>query len=128
VVTWKNAVSAVKGQLTLTDKTNTQPATAGGNLKTTGGRKPANPITLEGSTASKADNSDRKMYVDLKVAQMASGDFPPQDSGLKPDPYKKILAQTLRLAFTWPADAAGADKDNRDKVTLNNPTFSTISK
>ena len=136
LVNWKTPVSATKGQIRMTDAitpTATMPGMAGGAFTIGGTRKPPNPMELAGATAPKAQGKDNqgqdvKAYVSAKVQAMKSGDFPPQFSGTDAtkytaDPWKKIASQSLRLTFTWPADAIA-----QDSVRLNNPAFVTIPK
>lgn len=108
--------------MTITGK-NDDGKVVGGTFKIGGNRKPPNPVTWEGTTFQNADGAKMSTNVSTTIAAAASGDFPPSLSKVVPDMFKVILSQTVKLTFTWPADAGKGDS-----LALINPSFIPISK
>jgi hypothetical protein len=121
-VNWARAVSIVKDQVTITGK-NGAGQMVGGDFSIGGNRKPPNPVTWEGKTFEKADGGGNSTTVSTKIEATMTGDFPPSLSVVVPDNVKLILSQTVKLTFTWPADAG-----KEDTLSLNNPSFIPLSK
>lgn len=108
--------------MTITGK-NDQNMILGGTFKIGGNRKPPNPVTWEGTTFQNADGAKASTTVSTMIQATMSGDFPPSLSKVVPDMWKVILSQTVKLTFTWPADAGKGDS-----LTLQHPSFVPISK
>jgi hypothetical protein len=121
-VNWAKAISIAKDQVTVTGK-NDDGTVVGGTFKIGGNRKPPNPVTWEGTTFQNADGAKVSTTVSTMIQAAATGDFPPSLSKVVPDMFKVILSQSVKLTFTWPADAG-----NGDSLALNNPSFVPINK